>query len=121
MGFVCRQHRPPSLDLLRRLGDDQVRVAVTDRSKALPEPAFPSDDEAHGRGLAIIDAVSREWGVEPLNWGKRVWVDLEAPSVEDSAVDIHRHSSSPSPKATHLLTVLAVAAMLTAAVVVTSR
>ena len=57
----------------------RVRVAVTDMSKKLPE-ARPFDlDEESGRGLLLIAAMSKEWCVDPLAWGKRVWADLEAP------------------------------------------
>jgi anti-sigma regulatory factor (Ser/Thr protein kinase) len=68
---------------LRRLDDDQVQVAVIDRSADLPQQIDPDDDEDHGRGLAIVDALSQKWGAEPVWWGtkrgKRVWADLVAP------------------------------------------
>ncbi|MFF5968305.1 ATP-binding protein [Streptomyces collinus] len=64
---------------LRRLGDDCVRVAVIDRSRAKPEMAKADDDMEHGRGLALVAAMSARWGTEPLDWGKRVWADLTVP------------------------------------------
>ncbi|MFD7135400.1 ATP-binding protein [Streptomyces sp. NPDC059894] len=64
---------------LRRLGDDQVRLAVVDRSRTLPQLGSADDDEDHGRGLAIVDSVSTQWGADLLPWGKRVWADLETP------------------------------------------
>ncbi|MFG2682518.1 ATP-binding protein [Streptomyces sp. NPDC048392] len=65
---------------------DQVRVAVTDRSRALPRVADPGDEDDHGRGLALVDAVAEKWGTDRLNWGKCVWVDLEAPPIPEPPV-----------------------------------
>jgi anti-sigma regulatory factor (Ser/Thr protein kinase) len=64
---------------LSRPERDQVRIAVVDRSSALPRLAHPDNDEDHGRGLALIEAVAEKWGTDPLNWGKRVWADLAVP------------------------------------------
>jgi anti-sigma regulatory factor (Ser/Thr protein kinase) len=64
---------------LNFIGGNRVRVAVFDRSTTLPAQSVPDGDEDHGRGLAIVDAVSRQWGADPLRWGKRVWADLEMP------------------------------------------
>lgn len=71
---------------LTRLDGDRVRVAVIDHSRTLPEPADPGDDEDHGRGLAIVEALSQQWGTDPLNWGKRVWADLHVPPLPALAV-----------------------------------
>jgi len=57
----------------------RVRLAVTDMSKKLPEVRPFDLDEESGRGLLLVAAMAKEWGVEPLAWGKRVWADLEAP------------------------------------------
>ncbi|MGW4170546.1 ATP-binding protein [Streptomyces chartreusis] len=101
---------------LRQLASDRVRVAVVDRSRTLPQLANAGDDEDHGRGLAIIDALSQRWGTEPLSWGKRVWADLEAPQLPESP--IHREPLYTSPRAqlVYVLIVLAVAVFIAAAV-----
>ena len=72
----------------------RVRVAVTDMSRALPQRKYVNPDSPGGRGLAIIEAVSERWGVDPLPWGKRVWADLELP-----------HSVAELPLAPHALEV----------------
>ncbi|MFD8003836.1 ATP-binding protein [Streptomyces mirabilis] len=64
---------------LRRLGDDQVQVAVVDRSRTLPQLGAAYDDEDHGRGLAIVESIAEKWGADLLPWGKKVWADLAAP------------------------------------------
>ncbi|WP_329376531.1 ATP-binding protein [Streptomyces sp. NBC_01351] len=69
----------PSSLLLRRTGDG-LRVEVTDRSPTLPvlqshsPPARPG-----GHGLRIVDRLARRWGAEPLDGGKRVWLEVSAP------------------------------------------
>lgn len=57
---------------------DSVWVEVTDRSTALPEPMSPRVTSTHGRGLVLVDAVARAWGVTPASagFGKSVWVQV---------------------------------------------
>ncbi|MFJ3876359.1 ATP-binding protein [Streptomyces sp. NPDC090077] len=69
---------PTSL-VLRRAGDG-LRVEVTDRSRSLPvlEPR-PHPTRPGGHGLLIVDRLARAWGAEPLDGGKRVWLEVSAP------------------------------------------
>lgn len=101
---------------LARLNDSRARVAVVDHSPNLPQRVDAADDDAHGRGLAIVEAVSTEWGTEPLRWGKRVWADLEKPQPEPS-VDRYLMNSSPLAQLVHVLILLAVAAAVISALV----
>ncbi|MEV7520324.1 ATP-binding protein [Streptomyces sp. NPDC091371] len=78
----------PSSLLLRRTGDG-LRVEVTDRSPTLPvlqrdaHPARPG-----GHGLLIVDRLARRWGAEPLDGGKRVWVEVSEPRrIAEAAVE----------------------------------
>ncbi|MFM9446965.1 ATP-binding protein [Streptomyces acidiscabies] len=52
-----------------------VRVAVTDKSHAMPKPRTASKNDTTGRGLAVVAAFSARWGVDELTDGKRVWVE----------------------------------------------
>lgn len=57
--------------------DDRVLVAVHDDSEALPVVSTPrSDVDVSGRGLHLVGALARRWGIEPLERGKRVWAEL---------------------------------------------
>jgi anti-sigma regulatory factor (Ser/Thr protein kinase) len=63
-----------------RLWDPQpdvpLRVEVEDTDTTIP--ALPSQvDGPGGRGLAIVDAVSEDWGVDPLPAGKIVWAEFD--------------------------------------------
>lgn len=58
-----------------RLAPKQVRVAVTDRSRTLPESRAARETDTDGRGLAVVEALSDRWGTDQLPWGKRVWAE----------------------------------------------
>ncbi|MGW2874757.1 ATP-binding protein [Streptomyces sp. NPDC001233] len=103
---------------IRRLDGGSVRVAVTDKSRTLPVLATASTADITGRGLALVDAVSRQWGTDSLPWGKRVWADVE-PADDSALVDdpapavvAHRVWSAPAAQITYVLMVVAMAAWL---------
>jgi anti-sigma regulatory factor (Ser/Thr protein kinase) len=60
-----------------RIDEHMVRITVVDRSHAMPQVRDAGLCEESGRGLALIDALSADWGVDPLPWGKRVWADVK--------------------------------------------
>ena len=56
---------------------DLFRLEVRDWNvTTLPEVVLPSPSSARGRGLAMVAAVSTDWGVHTHADGKTVWVDL---------------------------------------------
>ncbi|WP_435643345.1 ATP-binding protein [Streptomyces sp. H49] len=67
---------------LRRLGDHAVRIEVYDFSRTMPALIAAGAHQVHGRGLALVDALSQCWGTDRLPWGKRVWAHVEAPAGE---------------------------------------
>ncbi len=56
--------------------DGSVVIGVADGSSVLPRRRESSGSDADGRGLALIEALSTDWGVEERHGGKRVWVRL---------------------------------------------
>ncbi|MFE2709583.1 ATP-binding protein [Streptomyces mirabilis] len=63
---------------LEHLGHE-LRVTVADRSSALPRPRDTGGAEESGRGLAIVAAVTDDWGIAPADpgtTGKKVWFTL---------------------------------------------
>ena len=52
---------------------DELLISVDDPSHDVPVLRHPAPDAPSGRGLAIVAALSSEWGVEQLSLGKRVW------------------------------------------------
>ncbi|MFJ5035894.1 ATP-binding protein [Streptomyces sp. NPDC088560] len=81
---AARHARHGTLRLtLRRRADRGVRVSVTDKSRTPPAPRSASAEDITGRGLALVDVLSQQWGTDPLPWGKRVWADLRAPEPSE--------------------------------------
>lgn len=55
---------------------DAVVISVDDPSDAMPVVQHPAPDAPCGRGLAIVSALSHDWGVLRLPQGKRVWASV---------------------------------------------
>lgn len=64
-----------------RIDHRGVRVSVSDESPAPPQVQHPAPTAVSGRGMALVEALSRTWGVDLHDGeGKTVWfvVDPEA-------------------------------------------
>ena len=59
-----------------------IRVEVEDPSSLLPTPRPAGAEAVSGRGLKIVSALARAWGVETGQRGKRVWFEVDR--AEDS-------------------------------------
>jgi anti-sigma regulatory factor (Ser/Thr protein kinase) len=67
-------------------GNDRadVRIEVHDDAREPPRMGGFDPDALSGRGLALVDAMSDRWGVEPsgpTHPGKRVWFELRVRSA----------------------------------------
>ncbi|MFF0061154.1 ATP-binding protein [Streptomyces sp. NPDC005279] len=62
--------------IIDRPGAARVCIGVVDFSKAPPARREPDAGDENGRGLALVGTLARDWGTEPLPWGKRVWAEL---------------------------------------------
>lgn len=70
------QHAQSDMTVIVRYLGDVVRVEVGDGSREQPRPRQAEDDDLDGRGLALVEALSKEWGTLPTRTGKRVWCDV---------------------------------------------
>ena len=69
-------HARSELELTAQLDRAGLRVAVSDVDTRHPV-LFPQDENAlGGRGLAHIDTLADDWGVDDLPDGKAVWFRL---------------------------------------------
>lgn len=57
---------------------ETVRVEMLDGSHALPTLGAARSSDTSGRGMAIVEALSREWGVSDRGAdGKSVWAEFD--------------------------------------------
>jgi anti-sigma regulatory factor (Ser/Thr protein kinase) len=74
--FVLHAHTAITLSV--DCDDRAVAVAVGDEGQDLPQVRDAvSDEDTHGRGLQLVEALAGEWGVRPIDGGgKVVWFRL---------------------------------------------
>jgi anti-sigma regulatory factor (Ser/Thr protein kinase) len=67
------------IELRAHLTDDAIRIEVSDGENKSPGDATYADPWfTNGRGLAVVEAVSRQWGVARRgDEGKTVWAILD--------------------------------------------
>ncbi len=77
-------HGGPPVRLRLRQVDDGVRLEVADGGADAPVTARRSSVAMTGRGLALVDALSRSWGVDDREaGGKTVWAEVTGEEPED--------------------------------------
>ncbi|MEU9287112.1 ATP-binding protein [Streptomyces sp. NPDC048275] len=70
--------------------DGLLRLEVCDAGEGRPEVRNPSEDDAGGRGLLLVEALTHRWGVQEREGdiGKTVWAEIKAPNI--AAVQVER-------------------------------
>lgn len=65
-------------DLIVRyvLHPDCVRIEVLDGNSRLPSPVAAPLDATSGRGLALVQSLADNWGIERTPGGKTVWIEI---------------------------------------------
>jgi anti-sigma regulatory factor (Ser/Thr protein kinase) len=69
-------HGGPPVVVAVDCDEHSLQVRVRDGSSVLPARRTAGDGEEGGRGLALVDTVSSDWGVDPQPDGKHVWFVL---------------------------------------------
>jgi anti-sigma regulatory factor (Ser/Thr protein kinase) len=69
----------PRVALRVQLRDGVLRVVVHDGGSAPDADLYAEDNSEGGRGLQIVEALARSWGVQPVPNGKNVWAELDVP------------------------------------------
>lgn len=65
-----------------------LRIDVRDGSRRMPRQRHYGLDATTGRGLALVGALSREWGIEPYPPGKTVWCVVTDAPAPDGELDL---------------------------------
>lgn len=86
-------HARTPFDVEVQLRPHALLVAVADDSPDAPDPRSATVDAENGRGLALVDAVARSWGVLPRLGGKVVWAVLDGPAC----------AGHPTTRAAHVM------------------
>jgi hypothetical protein len=55
---------------------DRVWLSVHDSAGGVPQLRYAEPGDTHGRGLAIVELLSRAWGTSPSIAGKQVWAEI---------------------------------------------
>jgi anti-sigma regulatory factor (Ser/Thr protein kinase) len=85
---AIRHGRPPIV-LTIRFDSGALLIEVVDCGTGHPVPRQVDASAERGRGLAIVEQVADDWGVQELTEGKRVWCSL---AVHTSAPLARRRS-----------------------------
>lgn len=76
---ACLHAGGPS-SLLLRCAAGRLRIEVTDASPVVPALRVPADPaRPGGHGMLIVQRLARDWGSEPVDGGKCVWLEVAAP------------------------------------------
>ena len=62
-----------------QLHRDHLRVVVFDDAPGRPKSGTAGAGDVRGRGLSIVRAVSRAWGLQVAAAGKRIWAEIALP------------------------------------------
>ncbi|MCX4582476.1 ATP-binding protein [Streptomyces sp. NBC_01481] len=83
------QHGEGPIVMVLQQRDDTVLIEVADASPRLPVPRQESAGEESGRGLALVQACSDDWGCRARgrNDGKWVWCRRSLRSAATTPVD----------------------------------
>ncbi|MCW2777509.1 MAG: putative anti-sigma regulatory factor, serine/threonine protein kinase [Frankiales bacterium] len=77
------RHGAPPILVAMECDGSGLRIHVRDGDVALPQQRQALADDEGGRGLALLEALSDAWGVEPVadehGVGKAVWFELRMP------------------------------------------
>jgi anti-sigma regulatory factor (Ser/Thr protein kinase) len=77
------------IEIVLRQASDCVWLEVGDPNSRAPLIRNASPDDEGGRGLALVNALSGDWGSRTTPGGKVVWVRLDLPAQPAETVPLH--------------------------------
>lgn len=67
------------IELFLALNESSVRIEITDDAAGSVVARDAAPEDPNGRGLMVVAALSRAWGVHFDNGSKQVWAEVEIP------------------------------------------
>jgi anti-sigma regulatory factor (Ser/Thr protein kinase) len=74
----CVRHTDDGFEISVQQDAAEIRVEASDRGGGKPRLRSPGPMDPHGRGLRIVDALSRAWGIDIGRGEKLVWFEVPA-------------------------------------------
>lgn len=74
-----------AIELALGLRADSIYIAVGDDAAGTVRPANPAPTDPKGRGLLVVAALSRDWGVTAVQGSKQVWAEIALADVAAGA------------------------------------
>ena len=68
-----------AIGITLQLHRDHLRVVVFDDAPGRPKQRIARPNVVRGRGLSIVRAASRAWGLQVAAAGKRLWAEIALP------------------------------------------
>lgn len=83
------RHSEQPISVTVGIADTRLRVEVHDSSHRMPVMRHQDGDETSGRGLLLVESLSKDWGVDVADDGKTVWFEIstEAPDADITELD----------------------------------
>ena len=72
-------HARSSTEIRVLLHPGCVRLEVADHDPTIPKRRVTDPESPSGRGLALVEQLSRSWGIEPTSTGKCIWFEVDRP------------------------------------------
>jgi anti-sigma regulatory factor (Ser/Thr protein kinase) len=60
-----------------------VRITIEDMGPARPQPRDAAPEDFGGRGMMLVDRLSRQWGCDAADGAKRVWAELASQQTNE--------------------------------------
>jgi anti-sigma regulatory factor (Ser/Thr protein kinase) len=72
-----------TIELCLGLRPNSIYIEVADDADGAVTPAHPAPTDPKGRGLLVVAALSREWGVTAADGTKQVWAEIPLAALGD--------------------------------------
>lgn len=86
-------HARTTMELAVEVTADGVRLEVLDGSAVVPSVRRYGGESTTGRGLRMVEELASSWGVDRLDGGKVVWVEMRTADRRGGGLDAEPHDA----------------------------